>query len=79
MRKIELEVLNCDVCPLRKYDGDYGMSHDAGWDCGHPNGGFRIANEGGYNVIQSCGDSVCRRMAKFFPEGCPLEEATDEN
>lgn len=62
----------CDDCPCRQYDGHYGMSHDAGWDCQHPEGGFRIANEGSTQVMHDCGPSVVARIGKNFPDKCPL-------
>jgi hypothetical protein len=33
MKSINLVIKTCDECPFCTYDGDYGLSHDSGYDC----------------------------------------------
>jgi hypothetical protein len=73
-------VTDCDGCPLRTYDPDYGRSYDSGWNCGHPDADeFRIADEGGFDWRYKYGDSVVLRIKKLFPDRCPLIETIAAN
>ena len=75
---LHLEVDYCDECPYCRYDGDYGVSYDAGMDCHHPDVPWndrRIVNEG------SCDDMKKRKMQKAvesrIPKWCPLPNTTE--
>lgn len=72
-RKIDILVEGCDSCPLCVFDGYYDMTQDSGWDCVHPEGNFRIADEG-----KPSADGVEARIGKPFPDNCPLAEVTHE-
>jgi len=76
MKKIELELDCCDECPYLRFDPDYGRSYDCGWDCGHSQGGFRIADEGSIQDREKnkwYGTVSCR-IGKPFPDKCPLSD-----
>lgn len=73
-RVLHLLIESCDDCPYRHYDEHYSMSTDCGWQCQHPDGYFRIADEGSRQTVQECGDSVARRLGKPFPDQCPLKD-----
>jgi hypothetical protein len=68
-RHLNLIVRNCDDCPLCVYD--HLSLEDAGWNCQHPQGSFRIVDEGGSDMMQYNG--VCGRIGKAFPDRCPLQ------
>jgi len=69
---LNLEVDCCDDCPYCKYDGDYGMSYDAGMDCHHPEspGSGRIVNEGSY--IDMRNRKMQKAVESGVPKWCPL-------
>lgn len=76
-RKIELIVNGCDDCPFCRYDGNYNIGFDAGWDCEHPDiDWFRIVDEGGYEQIRK-GSGVESRIGHVFPDKCPLPKQTN--
>jgi len=80
MRDIFIEVCDCDDCPLSVYDGYPIGSGDYGWDCSHPEGGFRIVDEGEPIIHEHVHEltKVVARIGKDFPDGCPLLERIDE-
>lgn len=70
-RALQLTITSCDDCPLRQYmESDEHV--DAGWSCGHPAGGFWIADIGSHGTAIRCRDSVVARLGRAFPDLCPL-------
>ena len=62
MKKIELTIHNCSECPYLRYNTDYGMSYDSGYDCEY-NG--RIMDDYQYDKLE--------KKIIPIPDDCPLE------
>jgi hypothetical protein len=77
MKRVIFEFDCCDDCPFVRYDGDYGRSYDSGWDCHHEKGGFRIADEGGWETWKKLEGQryIQGRLGQPFPDDCPLPDA----
>ena len=59
----------CQGCPFAQYDGDYGISYDSGWDCGHDEGAVgRIVDD--WEVSNS--NNKKPKGWPPIPDGCPL-------
>lgn len=74
---LKLEIRCCACCPYCRYNADYGMSYDAGYDCDHndaPNNA-RIADEGGYKSKNPGSKIIENRI----PDWCPLPNEGESN
>lgn len=82
----------CYGCPFCRYDGDYGMSYDSGWDCHNDEAPhYRIADEGDVNRAAKRNLEIDKSKKTLFPisddqrvenpmkipSWCPLEEVED--
>jgi len=70
MRRLNIKIgPTCADCPYCRYNGDYGMSYDSGWDCENDEGEItRIVDDWEVN------NSNNKNPAGWpeIPEGCPL-------
>jgi hypothetical protein len=64
--KIELTISSCNECPFRRYDSNYGMSYDSGYDCSEL--GERIVDD--YELNKGRIDP----FIKVFQEKCKLKQ-----
>ncbi len=96
MKKIPMRVIpeqrlcSCYECPFLRYNSDYGMSYDSGFDCEKT--GDRIANDGHiqqynreleeWNKSQQTLFPMSEDEKPFdlftIPPSCPLEEVCAE-
>lgn len=82
MRKLELIIECCWDCPYCQYNGDYGRSYDAGWDCKHPDRTeTRIIDEGPTNSTPEAEKNKKERdkiLSTQVAEFCPLPTTINE-
>jgi len=70
-KRLNLLIEKCGDCPFCRYDCNYGMSYDSGWDCHHPEAeGFRIPQEG-------VSEKESAEATKTLPDWCPLPNAKE--
>ena len=73
-----LEITCCSQCPYLEKNSDYGMHHDSGWDCHHPDDevwGRRIIDDGELNALK---DHDGPKLTEgTVPDWCPLLDRSD--
>ena len=68
IKRLSIDIESCADCPYCRYNGDYGMSYESGWDCEHDAAPIRarIMDDEGSVVPVPC----------VLPAWCPLPEIT---
>ncbi len=59
---------HCLGCPFVRYDGDYGMSYDSGYNCEHPDAKqYRIADDGDISAHRNKWMAYNKSLNTLFP------------
>lgn len=73
-KRINLVVESCKDCPYSEYDGNYNISRDSGYDCGHYKAPYdcRIVDDS--QIKKSSWNSNPEGWPEI-PAWCPLKNA----